>query len=367
MGVAVVAGAAACGTDAAAIEGPSEDGGTVEADANATGTGSQADSGPESGPDAPTDANPGCASITCGSNATCSAASGAPVCTCNAGFAGDGASCTNVDDCASNPCLNGGTCADGVNAYTCACANGYSGSTCAILPPTCNAIKVANAGATTGVYTVDPDGSGGDDPFQVFCDMTTDGGGWTSVYKVSAGADVEATGLWTSATPVNAAAVDCSDPTTSGASSYCVNSFVTTFWNANGITLSSARVHAYKAGAVGAFLRFDALNTDKVAWFGQSLASSSWTDLVVGSPNYFSLGGDPQFGRTFFVNHNYDGCGSDAGWLVVSSIGGGQNKPCSWEQNAGAKTRILYSTGTTYTNWTTGTITAADTLMVFVK
>ncbi|WP_299367716.1 fibrinogen-like YCDxxxxGGGW domain-containing protein [Winogradskyella sp.] len=48
-------------------------------------------------------------------------------------------------------------------------------------PRDCKQILAEDASATDGVYQIDPDGGGGMDAFDCYCDMSTDGGGWTLV------------------------------------------------------------------------------------------------------------------------------------------------------------------------------------------
>lgn len=97
--------------------------------------------------------------------------------------------------------LDGKTCASlGYDGGTLGCdANcAFDYSSCGDPFTSCEQLLTASGGtATDGVYIIDADGPGNQPSFQVYCDMTTDGGGWALVAALS-NSD---TANWVSASP----------------------------------------------------------------------------------------------------------------------------------------------------------------------
>ena len=187
----------------------------------------------------------------CDTNATCSNTVGSFSCACKPFWTGNGKTCSDIDECATNnggcgaataykcsnnvggaptcsdinECLtnNGGcdanaTCTNSTGSFTCACKTGYvgDGKTCAAPGSSgnpgkdCKSILAIVPGAASGLYVLDPDGSGGAAAYTAHCEMkVSDGataGGWSLAMKVDGTKTtfVYASPLWTNASLLNA-------------------------------------------------------------------------------------------------------------------------------------------------------------------
>ena len=97
----------------------------------------------------------------CDANATCTNTPGSFICTCNAGYSGDGVTCADLDECAmgTDNCDANATCTNTAGSFTCACNSGYTGSgvTCADLDEcalgTHNCSTHATCANTPGSFT----------------------------------------------------------------------------------------------------------------------------------------------------------------------------------------------------------------------
>ncbi|MDB4932429.1 MAG: uncharacterized protein JWM10_4913, partial [Myxococcaceae bacterium] len=205
-------------------------------------------------------ASPTCAASVCGSS-------------CGAGFG----------DCDGNP-TNGCTSlqADPLNCGGCGvvCAAGRPCTNGVCLDAaSCRSIKQTNPAAADGVYTVDPDGVGGNAPFSVYCEMTTAGGGWTVVSYIRAPSQWN-TAVFTNTGTVGDAAAGFSMGGVLAASAATFTDRIIIYRRLieNGVDLGTQWMQTYRAD--GNAVRFTQFNVDG-GWAYRD--SFGYTDASAGS------------------------------------------------------------------------------------
>uniref|UniRef100_A0AC35FHU6 Uncharacterized protein n=1 Tax=Panagrolaimus sp. PS1159 TaxID=55785 RepID=A0AC35FHU6_9BILA len=128
--------------------------------------------------------------ITCASDAKCNIVNGFTICQCNDGFKGDGYTCSDIDECNQDPTMCGeqGKCTNFPGSYKCICYAPYSGSKCEKYTPSrhCADLQIFHEVTKNGTYNISTNANYTSKvPItdltwtEVFCDMESNGGGWT--------------------------------------------------------------------------------------------------------------------------------------------------------------------------------------------
>ena len=99
---------------------------------------------------------------------------------CDDGIKSGGESAIDCGGPECDPCAKGQACTKDSDCQSGACNGGACGD-----PQTCKQVKEALPQSPSGVYTIDPDKDGPGQPFQVYCDMVVDGGGWISLVHLT--------------------------------------------------------------------------------------------------------------------------------------------------------------------------------------
>lgn len=194
---------------------------------------------------------------------------------------------------------------------------------------------------------------------------------WNYAFKIGTeGSEVDVWDLWQNGGSVGIGEEGPQDP--ASPNGHYRNPILDLFFTRN--QAGRVKYHVYKDGEIVKKIEFivnagDPKNHSFMT--ASNLVKSDWAGVKPGmTSNFFSVAGDSNIQRNFFIQHNYDGCDVDAGWLVVEGKYYDNVAPCPWE-NSQNPPFIMYSPGDDKRTWQTADEKAAgpeaDSFAVFIS
>nr|WP_276602850.1 fibrinogen-like YCDxxxxGGGW domain-containing protein [Nannocystis pusilla] len=221
--------------------------------------------------------------------------------TCADGIQSGGESDVDCGGPECDPCELADNCNEGSDCGSGSCDQGQC-----VVSASCKAIKQAQPNATDGLYDIDADGAGPGAPFKVWCDMTTDGGGWSLAIRFapSQGTFDFYSPHWTNVSVVNEALNSPTDTLDGKFQAYnalpgaeirgCMQHPVTKVYSCKHYALpaTTTLLDLFKNTPVGSDiamkgLYFDESQAEKTKWLtiqGRTIAEASI------APNYIAVG-----------------------------------------------------------------------------
>ena len=181
------------------------------------------------------------------------------------------------------------------------------GSSSATAGKSCYSLKLDGIN-TDGAYWIDPDGAGSNTPFQVYCDMTNNGGGWTMMMKSTRSTTFNYySSYWTTSNTLNTANTDTNDGDAKFRSfnEYPVRDLMARWPDINSGTWRWLQKDFNDATPITLPTFFSTAN---LKFFGDAKNFSGWSNGI------FSSQVDIRFYGFNYVNNKTNGVNANARW-----------------------------------------------------